>query len=58
MDTLLISIKQILIENGLKPGDSLHSWRCADTERFGNCDCLDQLAQELVYAVQEAGLDV
>lgn len=41
-------VKSILRENGVgDPGSALHSWRCSHPDRYGPCDCFQELADDL-----------
>lgn len=41
------SIIQVLTDNGLSGSGELHGWRCGYPERYGPCDCVATLADEL-----------
>lgn len=45
-------IKRVLVDNGLEPGYSLHGWRCEHPDRFGECDCVDGLANDIIRALE------
>lgn len=49
MDKERETLFQVLHENGLTsiPSD-LHSWRCEHVDRYGECNCLDGLMDDLM----------
>lgn len=48
----------VLRAEGGDPGSSLHSWRCEHPDRYGECDCLEQIADELIRVIAPAeGVD-
>ena len=48
------TLRQILVENGLGPGSSLHGWRCDHPDVYGECDCLDELIEDVMRWREEA----
>lgn len=48
-------VVKVLEDEGGKPGHSIHSWRCEYPDRFGPCDCLDQVASEILTRLAERG---
>jgi len=42
------SLRTLLVENGLSQGDTLHGWRCDHPDRYGECECLEELIEELM----------
>jgi hypothetical protein len=44
-----------LLDEGAGPGNSLHSWRCEYPDRYGPCDCVTGVAQELAQALLAPG---
>ena len=43
-------LAQLLAENGISETapDGLHSWRCEHPDRYGPCDCRDELVNDLL----------
>jgi hypothetical protein len=41
---------QTLVEQGAGQGDSIHSWRCSHPDRYGKCECTEQLADAIIEA--------
>lgn len=57
-DNLREHITKVLIDNGCEAGNSIHSWRCEDGERFpGYCTCIKDLTDDLVPVIREALAD-
>ena len=44
-------IVRVITDWGGATGDGLHSWRCQYPERYGQCDCLADVAQEICDAL-------
>ena len=44
---------QKLTDEGAAPGSSIHSWRCEYPERYGSCDCVDEVARIVLSAVYD-----
>lgn len=49
-------LRRVLAENGIDDGapSTLHSWRCEHVGRYGACDCLDGLLNDLAVLVSPA----
>jgi hypothetical protein len=45
-------LRQVLADYGLENGGELHSWRCQNPDRFGDCDCVGELTADLVRAIE------
>lgn len=57
-DGLTELIKDTLIEYGAGPQTSIHSWRCAHPDRYGDCDCVDELAADLALRIRRRRFDL
>lgn len=45
-------VRGVLRDHGLEQGGGgLHSWRCDHPDRYGECDCLDELLADLHAAL-------
>lgn len=44
-------VTDLINSEGGGPGSSLHSWRCEYPDRYGPCDCVESLAQEIVALI-------
>lgn len=53
MNSKIELIERILVENGLEPGFSLHSWRCEHPDRYGECDCVHILAEDIADSLEK-----
>lgn len=42
------ALAKMLIREGAAPGGSVHSWRCDYPDIYGPCDCVEQLADEIL----------
>lgn len=49
-------VAKVINEEGGAPGSSLHSWRCEYPDRYGECSCVAETAEEVVKALRTAGL--
>lgn len=49
-------VAKVISEEGGEPGSSLHSWRCEYPDRYGECSCVAETAEEIVKALRAAGL--
>lgn len=47
----LDAIREVLIDFGLDGGE-LHDWRCQHPDVYGECKCLDELAEALGEATR------
>lgn len=47
------TVVRVLAEEGGSPGNSVHSWRCEQPARFGDCDCLRYIAIRILEEVGE-----
>ena len=45
-------VAEALASEGCAPGTSIHSWRCEHPDRYGPCDCADDVSRA-VLAVAE-----
>lgn len=57
-DQLAEDVRGVLVGAGLtdRPeqfGDGIHGWRCEYPDRYGRCDCLTDLIDDLVRLVRE-----
>jgi hypothetical protein len=48
MSDLRETITRVLVENGVSGNLDMHSWRCQYPERYGECDCVADLIDDLV----------
>jgi hypothetical protein len=46
---------RVLLDEGAGPGNSIHSWRCEYPDRYGPCDCVGEVAQELAQTLLAPG---
>lgn len=42
------ALKKVLLSEGCSPGSSIHSWRCEYPERYGDCDCVGEVVDQLL----------
>lgn len=50
---LVAKVTRALLDEGAAPGNSIHSWRCEYPDRYGDCDCVEQTAREVLDAVAD-----
>jgi hypothetical protein len=50
-------ITTAISDEGGRPGSSIHSWRC-EYDRYGPCDCVAFVANEVVAALTAAGYSI
>ena len=55
---MLFAIEEILSEYGLRTydPDGIHRWRCEHPDRYGTCNCFDDMMQSIRDAVIAASL--
>jgi len=41
-----------LLASGAGAGSSIHGWRCEYPDRYGECDCVQETARDIVTAVR------
>lgn len=41
-------VTRVLHDEGCGPGNSIHGWRCEHADRYGPCDCVDELADTIL----------
>ncbi len=52
-DPATIEVIRTALENeGCKPGNSIHSWRCEHPDRYGECDCCTEVARAVLAALR------
>lgn len=44
-------VAKALLDNGAEPGNSIHSWRCEHPDHYGPCNCVAEVAAEVVDAL-------
>lgn len=44
-------VERVLLDEGAAPGSSIHSWRCEHPDRYGDCTCVAEIAQEIAAAL-------
>lgn len=49
------AVTTLLAEHGLEGNYDIHSWRCQHPDRYGPCDCVSELVDNLMVLVT-AGL--
>jgi hypothetical protein len=47
-------VRKVLVEWGCEPGASPHGWRCEYPERYGDCDCLNEMANDVLRALNRS----
>ncbi len=52
MSDLRETVTRVLAENGVEGNYEMHSWRCNYPDRYGPCDCVETLIDELVEAIE------
>jgi hypothetical protein len=50
-------IAAIINREGGEPGNSIHGWRCEYPERYGPCDCVRTIAEEIVKTFKGTSSD-
>lgn len=41
----------VLSAEGGEPGSSIHGWRCEYPDRYGPCECVDEVARAQLAAI-------
>jgi hypothetical protein len=54
-DPVVEAIVKIIEDEGGGPGSSLHSWRCSYPDRYGQCDCIEVTAGQILDALKILG---
>lgn len=49
-DEATFAAAQALLDEGGGPGNSIHSWRCEHPDRYGPCDCVQEVADSILAA--------
>jgi hypothetical protein len=44
-------VVRVINREGGEPGNSIHSWRCEYPDRYGKCDCVEQIAMMILAAL-------
>jgi hypothetical protein len=44
-------VAKTLLDEGCQPGSSIHSWRCEHPDRYGECTCVSEVAEEVAAAL-------
>lgn len=57
-DTQITRVAEIILAEGGGPGNSIHGWRCEYPERYGPCDCVQELAVLIVDGLAHLGDDI
>ena len=39
-----------LLDEGGGPGNGIHSWRCEHPDRYGPCDCVNEVTRSMLAA--------
>jgi hypothetical protein len=47
-DEAVEAAAQTINDEGGQPGHSIHSWRCEHPDRYGECDCVRQIARAVL----------
>lgn len=45
---VLSKVARVLHDEGCGPGTSIHGWRCEHPDRYGPCNCVDELADAVL----------
>lgn len=51
-DPRIAVIARVISRVGGDPGNSIHGWRCEHPERYGKCDCVEQIARTILAALE------
>lgn len=52
MSDLKRRLTVLLEAEGLSPNSDFHSWRCSHPDRFGECTCVEELAEAIMVLVK------
>jgi hypothetical protein len=50
-DATVQLVADAISREGGEPGNSLHGWRCEYPDRYGKCECLNQVATGILAAL-------
>lgn len=51
-DAAVEAAAKTLLNEGAAPGHNIHTWRCEDPGRYGECDCVEVTARAALVAAR------
>lgn len=49
-DAAVEAAAKAMTDEGAAPGNSIHGWRCEYPDRYGPCDCVNEVARAALAA--------